>query len=105
MGANLTSGFRRSPVDQANWTAGAAGLPVNGLFMDTRHAADIALRRRVAMGIVQSGLPLALVMPFILAASSAFLYRQRAAARRDTPYPSVGANGADPLDIGLASAT
>jgi hypothetical protein len=107
MDANLTSGYRRSPVDQANWTAGAAGSRVNGLFMDSRHAADMAYRRRAAMSIVQSGLPLALAMPFILAAWIwiVFLHRQRATACQAGPYAPVEAGGVDPVDDGLVAAS
>jgi hypothetical protein len=56
------------------------------------------------MSIVQSGLPLALSIPFILAAWIAFLHRQRVTACQETPYPPIEANGVDPLDIYGASA-
>jgi signal transduction histidine kinase len=82
---------------------GRGQIGVNDLFMISRHAAGMAHRRHVAMSIVQSGLPLALSTPFILAAWIAFLRRQRATACRDTPYPRVEANGADLLDLCLGS--
>lgn len=56
------------------------------------------------MSIVQSGLPMALLAPFILAAWIAFVHRQRATACPESAHPSVEANEADLLDLYLGSA-
>jgi signal transduction histidine kinase len=82
---------------------GHGRIGVNGLFMISRHSAGMAHRRHVAMSIVQSGLPLALSAPFILAAWIAFLHRQRPTTCPESPYPPVEANEADLLDLYLGS--
>jgi signal transduction histidine kinase len=57
------------------------------------------------MSIVQSGLPLALSMPFILAAWIALMHRQRATTSQgNTPYAAVENGSADPVDTGFAVA-
>jgi two-component system, cell cycle sensor histidine kinase PleC len=58
------------------------------------------------MSIVQSGLPVALSVPFILATWIAFMHRRRVAARPGTgQYAAVGAGGLNPGDACFAAAT
>jgi signal transduction histidine kinase len=64
----------------------------------------LALRRRLAMSIVQSGLPLALSIPFILAAWIAFVHRQQTTASPVGPYAPVETGGADPVEPSLEAA-
>jgi len=57
------------------------------------------------MSIVQSGLPLALSMPFILAAWIAFVHRQRAAmGQRATPDATSERSPDDPVDTCIGGA-
>ena len=54
------------------------------------------------MSIVQSGLPLALAMPFILAAWIALVHRQRVSMSQTGPYATAETGGADPVDLEAA---
>jgi len=57
------------------------------------------------MSIVQSGLPLALLLPFILAAWIAFLHRQQAAMSEGTSLPAMAEIGPeDPVGTWFAGA-
>jgi signal transduction histidine kinase len=58
------------------------------------------------MGIVQSGLPLALSMPFILATWIAFMHGHRAITRHDTTLSQTFESGqVDPADFRLTAAS
>ena len=56
------------------------------------------------MSIVQSGLPLALSMPFILAVWIAFLHRRRVTAYRNPPHAETAGGGGTLSDLILAAA-
>jgi hypothetical protein len=72
-------------------------IAINDLFIFSRHALRQALRRRGLMTIVQSWLPLALSMPFVLATWIGFVDRHRCVVSQDNgTYATVATGNIDP---------